>query len=85
MFAPGFLQGIYATSNPTGKPKSSDVTPINDFAMKEKITFDDIQLTLQNELARGSVIELKDVVSWFKINRILRTKLPSLLLDFSMA
>ena len=85
MFAPGFLQGIYATSNPTGKPKSSDVTLINDFAMKEKITFDDIRLTLQNELARGSVTELKDVVSWFKINRILRTKLPSLLLDFSMA
>ena len=85
MFAPGFLQGIYATGNPTSKPKSSDVTPINDFAMKEKITFDDIRLTLQNELARGSVIELKDVVSWFKINRILRTKLLSLLLDFSMA
>ena len=38
-----------------------------------------------NDLARGSVIELKDVISGFKVSRILRTKFPSLFLVFSMA
>ena len=57
---------------------------MDEFAMKENIIPDDIWLTLQNEPARNSVIQLKDMVSWFKVSRLLRTKLPSVLLDFSM-
>ena len=84
---------MYATINPAAKPNSykssrkpdfTPVTPIDEFAMKENIIPDDIWLTLQNEPARNSVIQLKDMVSWFKVSRLLRTKLPSVLLDFSM-
>ena len=84
---------MYATINPGGKPNSykpsrkpdfTPVTPIDEFTMKENIIPDDIWLTLQNEPARNSVIQLKDMVSWFKVSRLLRTKLPSVLLDFSM-
>ena len=73
-----YHQSCWQTQMILYKPDFTPVTPLYEFAMKEKIILDHIRLTLQNELVRGSVIELEDVVSWFKVSRILLPKVPSL-------